>query len=74
MRTTLHIDDDVYRAAKSLARAEGQSIGKVISALAKKGLRPAEKYDTHEEFPVFQVAEGAKPITAELVKRCMEEP
>ena len=74
MRTTLHIDEDVYRAAESLANAEGRSIGKVISALARKGLRPVGSYVDQEGFPVVEVAEDAKPITLEMVKQCLLEP
>jgi hypothetical protein len=74
MRTTLHIDDDVYRAAESLARAEGKSIGKTISALARKGLRPVDSYSIQEGFPVVQVAEDAKPITSEMVRQGLLEP
>lgn len=43
MRTTLDIDEDVLAAAKELARAEGRTIGEVISDLARKGLtRPSD--------------------------------
>jgi hypothetical protein len=38
MRTTLDIEDDVLQAAKELAQREGATAGKVISALARRGL------------------------------------
>lgn len=38
MRTTLDIDDDVLRAAKERARAEGKTAGKVLSELARLAL------------------------------------
>ena len=38
MRTTLDIEDDVLRAAKELAQQEGSTAGRVISALARRGL------------------------------------
>ena len=38
MRTTLVIEDDVLEAARSLAEAEGKSVGEVISTLARRGL------------------------------------
>ena len=38
MRTTINIDDDVLFAAKELARRDGNSIGAVISELAREGL------------------------------------
>ena len=40
MRTTLDLDDDVLQAAKELAAARGTTAGKVLSALARKGLTP----------------------------------
>lgn len=39
MRTTLSIEDDVFYAAKSLARREGRTLGEVISDLARQGLQ-----------------------------------
>ncbi len=39
MRTTFSIDDDVLMAAKALARQQKKSVGAVLSALARQGLR-----------------------------------
>ena len=38
MRTTLDIEDDVLQAAKELAEREGSTAGRIISALARRGL------------------------------------
>jgi hypothetical protein len=38
MRTTLSLDDDVLASARVLARQRGESLGAVISELARKGL------------------------------------
>jgi hypothetical protein len=38
MRTTLDIEEDVLQAAKELAAREGSTAGRVISALARRGL------------------------------------
>ncbi len=38
MRTTLVIDLDVLQAARELAEMRGETIGQVVSALARKGL------------------------------------
>jgi hypothetical protein len=38
MRTTLDIEDDVLQAAKELAARDGSTAGRVISALARRGL------------------------------------
>jgi Arc/MetJ family transcription regulator len=40
MRTTVTLDDDVYEAAMRLARASGERLGKVLSMLARRGLKP----------------------------------
>jgi hypothetical protein len=72
MRTTLHIDDDVYRAAKSLAEAEDKPVGKVLSDLARKGLTP-RKLATKAGFPVFSVPAGAPPITLEMVQAALDD-
>jgi hypothetical protein len=39
MRTTLDIDDDVLRASREIARREKTTAGKVLSDLARRGLR-----------------------------------
>lgn len=53
---------------------EEKSVGQVISELARKGLRPAPQEETEEDFPVFSVPAGARPITPEMVRRAAEEP
>jgi len=73
MRTTLVIEDDVLEAARSLAEAEGKSIGKVISTLARRGLAPQPQEAVEGGFPVFTVSPGAKPITLEMVQRALDE-
>ncbi|MDQ3600830.1 MAG: type II toxin-antitoxin system VapB family antitoxin [Actinomycetota bacterium] len=74
MRTTLDIDDDVLAAARSLARIERRSIGAVLSALARSGLRPPvpTKPGTGG-FPVFDVAPGGRPITSEKVRAALDD-
>jgi len=74
MRTTLRIDDDVLRAAKSLAELEDKTMGQVISDLARKGLAPRPQEGREEDFPVFSVSESAPPITPEMVRRAAEDP
>ncbi len=38
MRTTLDLDDDLVQAAKELARAEGKTMGQLVSEWARSGL------------------------------------
>ena len=75
MRTTLQLDEDVYAAARSLARSEGKSLGHIVSALARQGLTPRARAGrtTRGGFPVFSVPRNAAPITAEMVGRALED-
>lgn len=76
MRTTLVIDDDVLAAARRLAADRGEAIGKVISELARRGLRPAYPSHAHGgagELPVFEVRENAPLITPDMVRRALED-
>jgi hypothetical protein len=73
MRTTLNLDEDILRAAKSLARERGTSVGDVISALVRDALRPPGGIRYEAEFPVFEVGENAPPITPEMVESALEE-
>jgi len=72
MRTTLEIDDDVLRAARSVAAAEGKNIGKALSDLARIGLALRSRAKTGSGFPVFDVDPDAAPITIELVKDALD--
>ena len=71
MRTTLQLDEDVYRPAKSLAQAEQRSLGEVISSLARRALAPNPRISESNGFPVFSVFPGAAPMTNEMVKAAL---
>lgn len=72
MRTTLDLDDDVVTAARALAADERRSLGSVISELARRGLTPAS-VDADGAVPVIRVPAGTPPITAEMVRRALDE-
>jgi hypothetical protein len=72
VRTTLDIDDDVVTAARELAAAERRSLGSVISQLARRGLTPAS-VESEEGLPVIRVPVGTPPITADMVRRGLDE-
>lgn len=75
MRTTLNLDDDILRIARSVATAEHSSLGKVISDLARRGLQDwPGRVGQEDGFPVFLVPEGAPPITDEMVLTALDEP
>jgi len=53
MRTTVNIDDDVLKVAKSLATQQRTPLGRVISDLMRKGLQPVPRILRNGVFPVF---------------------
>jgi len=74
VRTTLHLDSDVYRAARSLAAARGEGLGAVVSELARKGLAaPVGGGRKRKGFPVFEVPADAPPLTREMVRAALED-
>ena len=77
MRTTVDLDDDVLAAVRSLARAQGRSMGAVLSALARRGLadrtKIAEDTSGSGGFPVFDVPSGGRPITSEMVREIQDD-
>lgn len=84
MRTTLDIDEDVLAAAKELARAEGRTMGEVISGLARKGLTaPSAGFaetqagfgERTSEWPAFPSLPNrtGRVVTTEDVKRLQFE-
>jgi hypothetical protein len=74
VRTTLHIDGDVFRAARSLASARGKGLGTIISELARKGLNaPLPVGKNHRGFPTFDVPADVAPMTAEMVRSALQD-
>lgn len=73
MRTTLTIDDDIIRIARTLAQETNQSVGAVVSRLARKGLK-AQGYDVDNlGLPLFEVSENAPVFGPEEVSRGEDE-
>ena len=74
MRRTLTIDDDALAAAKGLASSQHESVGEVISALAKQALRPnLRKGKARSGVPVLPVRAAAAAVTTELVNQLRDE-
>ena len=67
MRTTLDIDEQTLFAVRSLARQTGRSMGKVVSELLAKALRPNKPACTRNGLPVFPSRGEEGPATMELV-------
>lgn len=75
VRTTVTLDSDVYEAAAHLSRASGERLGKVLSRLARRGLKPAAApaRGRARRFPVFDVPANAPLIPASRIQRVIDE-
>jgi hypothetical protein len=72
MRTTVVIDDDILRVARTQAKTTGRTIGRVLSELARRGL-VADRLTQDESLPVFRVSEAAPVFGPEEVARGEDE-
>ena len=72
MRTTLDLDDDVIAAVRELAAEQRRSLGSVVSELVRRGLTPA-RVEVVDDLPVIRMPKGSPPITAEMVRRALDE-
>ena len=72
MRITLEIDAAVLTAAKQIARAREQSLGAVISELARQGLQNHPQTRQHSAFPVFEVPPDAEALTVQGVQAIID--
>ena len=73
MRTTLTLDDDVLRDASERARILKTSLGKVVSDLARRGLRVAPPVKEVNGLVVFDPPEGAPKITMRKVRDALSD-
>jgi hypothetical protein len=73
MRTTIAIDDDVFAAAKATARQRNQTIGKVVSELARKSLRPPAASAERNGVPLLPVRKPGVLVTLEIVNILRDE-
>ena len=67
MRTTITIDDDVLADVRDIARAEGRSLGAVVSDLLRRSLRPVS-IRTDEGLPTFDVPADAPALGEDEVQ------
>ena len=74
MRTTLTIDDDVLSLARSVAAAEGVSVGEVVSRLARQGIASTARVGRgNDDLPAFSVPDDAAALTSEMVRQALDE-
>jgi hypothetical protein len=73
MRTTIAIDDDVLSAAKALARQRKQTVGKVVSDLARNALRLPAASGERNGVPLLPVRRPGFIVTPEIVNALRDE-
>jgi hypothetical protein len=73
MRTTIAVDDDVLEAAKAIARQRGETIGKVVSELARNSLRPAMVLAERNGIRLLPVRRPDALVTADIVNALRDE-
>ena len=75
MRTTLTLDDDVLMAAKGLAERQRKTVGEIVSALARQGLRREGGNPPAIRNGVVLLPTGpdSKPVTLALVNQLRDE-
>jgi hypothetical protein len=73
MRTTVVIDDDVLAAAKAIARLKNQTIGKVVSELARSALHPPAPASERNGIALLPLARPGAIVTSEIVNELRDE-
>ena len=81
MRATLDIDEDILAAAKDLARAEGKTMGQVVSDLARRALttpssacfgEPSQAAFDPGAWPTLPYR-GGGIVTTEMIERIQDD-
>lgn len=73
MRTTLALDDDVLVAAKAIARQKNQTVGRVVSELARKSLHAPRTAGERNGVPLLPVREPGVTVTLDVVNALRDE-
>ena len=74
MRTTLAIADDVLLAAKAMARAQGKTVGDIVSELARRSLRkPQGPKSLRNGVPLLSARSPGTVVTIEIVNALRDE-
>jgi hypothetical protein len=74
MRTTVDLDEDILRAAKELSQVRSQSLGRILSDLARLAMRPNPASPTMRNgVPVLPRIPGGRQVTSQDVQRLSEQ-
>jgi hypothetical protein len=74
MRTTLSLDDDVFREVKAYAESRDVAIGKAVSELVRRGLRAPLQTRLVNGFHVVQLPPDSPPVTAADIEKPRDAP
>jgi hypothetical protein len=73
MRTTLSLDDDVFREVKAYAESRDVAMGKAVSELVRRGLHAPLQTRVVNGFYVVELPPGSPPVSAEDVEKLEDE-
>ncbi|MGA2430605.1 MAG: antitoxin [Candidatus Acidiferrum sp.] len=74
MRTTLSIDDDVFREVKAYAESRDVAIGKAVSELVRRGLRAPLQTRLVNGFHVVELPPDSPSVTTDDVEKLRDAP
>jgi hypothetical protein len=74
MRTTIDIEESMFRIVKGLAKEKKKSCGYIISKLIREALEPKfDRVKTRNGFPLFEVEQTKTLVTNDLIEKIKEE-
>lgn len=73
IRTTVALDDDMHLAVKAIADQKQQTIGRVLSDMARTCLGRRPKLKTRNGVPLLPVRNPSAVVTLEIVNRLRDE-
>lgn len=73
VRTTVDIEDDVLQAAREIAASRGQTIGQVLSDLARRSLQSRGRSAVRNGVPMLPRRPNAQPMTVKRVNELRDD-
>jgi hypothetical protein len=73
MRTTLSLDDDVFREAKTYAQSRDIPIGKAVSELVRRGLHAPLQTRIVNGFHLVELPPGSPEVSTDRVRTLQNE-
>jgi hypothetical protein len=73
MRTTIALDDDVFRVVTRQAKLRGVSVGKTVSDLVRRGLSAPAESEEKQGVVMFRLPSDSPKVTTELVRHLESE-